>query len=71
MIKAICGGKLENQPIEKDINTLIARRYEELDEIKSKGIRPFEYEFDADSFSKQIKDNYEALQKKQLKLLEG
>jgi len=68
LIKAICGGKLENQPIEKDINTLIARRYEELEEIKSKGIRPFEYEFDTDSFSKQIKDNYESYVEKTVKI---
>ncbi|MCB9209855.1 MAG: lysine--tRNA ligase [Ignavibacteriales bacterium] len=59
---------LENQHLEKDINTLIARRHEELEEIKNKGILPFEYEFDVDSYSVNIKSNYEQLEGKTVKI---
>ena len=59
---------LENQPIEKDLNTLIARRHEELNEIKAKGILPFEYEYDADTFSKQIKSDFDNYVEKTVKI---
>ena len=34
-----------------DINVLIKRRYEELDELKKKGIESFAYSFDTDTYS--------------------
>ena len=43
---------------QEDINVLIQRRYEELDELRKKGIEPFAYSFDTDSDSQTIKDNY-------------
>lgn len=43
---------------QQDINVLIQRRYEELEQLKSKGIEPFAYSFDVDSDSQSIKDNY-------------
>jgi len=49
---------LENQSPIEDINVLIKRRYEELDELRKKGIEPFPYSFDIDSDSKVIKENY-------------
>jgi hypothetical protein len=32
-----------------DINVLIKRRYEELEELKKKGFEPFAYSFDTDT----------------------
>ena len=41
----ITGGNVENE-IQQDINVLIKRRFEELEELKSKGIETFAYSFD-------------------------
>ena len=41
-----------------DINVLIKRRLEELDELKKKGIEPFAYSFDVDSDSQKIKESF-------------
>ncbi len=43
---------------QQDLNVLIQRRYEELEQLKSKGIEPYAYSFDVDTDSKSIKDNY-------------
>ncbi len=59
---------LENQSNEKELNTLIARRFEELEEIKNKNVRPYEYEYDVDSYSAQIKSNYEKFEGKTVKI---
>jgi lysyl-tRNA synthetase class 2 len=59
---------LENQSAEKDINALIKRRYEELNEIIKMGIKPFEYEFDVDAYSLQIKKNFEEFAEKTVKI---
>ena len=47
---------LEQQ--QDDINVLIKRRFEELNELKNKGIEPFAYSFDVDSDSQKIRDNF-------------
>ena len=44
--------------IQQDLNVLIQRRYEELEELKTKGIEPFAYSFDVNSDSESIKQNY-------------
>ncbi|MDX1699420.1 MAG: lysine--tRNA ligase [Melioribacteraceae bacterium] len=59
---------MENQSLDKDLNTLIARRYEELDEIKEMGILPYEYEFEVDSYSSQIKADYDNYENKTVKI---
>jgi lysyl-tRNA synthetase, class II len=59
---------LENQPVEKDLNTLIARRHEELEEIKGKGILPYEYGYEVDSSSIQIKNDFEGFENKTVKV---
>ena len=51
-----------------DINVLIKRRYEELDELKSKGIETFAYSFDVDNYSEDIKNNYEQYEGKDVKI---
>ena len=51
-----------------DINVLIKRRYEELDELKKKGIETFAYSFDTDSYSEDIKNNFEKYESKDVRL---
>jgi lysyl-tRNA synthetase, class II len=43
---------------QQDLNVLIQRRYEELNELKTKGVETFAYSFDVDSDSNSIKNNY-------------
>ncbi|MGE5680482.1 MAG: OB-fold nucleic acid binding domain-containing protein, partial [Bacillota bacterium] len=52
----------------EDLNTLIKRRLEELDELKKKNIEPFEYSFDVDSYSQEIKDSYQEGIEKNVKI---
>ncbi len=47
--------------IQNDINVLIKRRYEELDELKKKGIETFAYSYDTDNYSENIKNDFEQL----------
>ncbi len=42
----------------EDYNVLVKRRYEELEELKQKGIEPFAYSFEVTSNSEEIKSNY-------------
>jgi len=48
---------LENSSLQ-DINSLIKRRLEELEEIQKKNILPFAYNFEVDSYSDDIKNSY-------------
>ncbi|MFZ1288674.1 MAG: lysine--tRNA ligase [Melioribacteraceae bacterium] len=59
---------MENQSLDKDVNTLIARRFEELAEIKNKNVRPYEYSYDVDTYSIQIKNNFENFENKTVKI---
>jgi len=43
---------------QQDINVLIQRRYEELEELKARGIEQFAYSFNVNSDSEDIKKNY-------------
>ncbi len=54
--------------IQQDINVLIKRRYEELEELKQKGVDPFTYSFDVNSTSEDIKDNFKEDEKRQVKI---
>lgn len=51
-----------------DINVLIKRRYEELEELKKKGIETFAYSFDSDNYSVDIKNNFDKYENKDVKL---
>ncbi|PID59530.1 MAG: lysine--tRNA ligase [Ignavibacteriae bacterium] len=59
---------MENQSHEKELNTLIERRFEELDEIQKMGILPYEYKYDVDSYSMQIKNNFENFENKDVSI---
>ncbi|MDP4174720.1 MAG: lysine--tRNA ligase [Bacteroidota bacterium] len=50
---------MDNQIQHEDVNTLIKRRLEELEELKKKNIETFEYSFDVDSYSRDIKESYQ------------
>ncbi len=52
----------------QDLNVLIKRRYEELEELKAKGIEPFAYSFDVNSNSEDIKKNYVEDQKREVSI---
>ena len=49
----------------QDINVLIKRRHEELEELKAKGIEQFVYSYDVTSDSDDIKKNYKDLSARQ------
>jgi lysyl-tRNA synthetase class 2 len=51
------GGNLDNN-IQQDLNVLIKRRYEELMELKEKGIEPFAYSYNITSDSEDIINNF-------------
>ena len=51
-----------------DINVLIKRRYEELEELKNKGIETFAYSFDTDTYSEDIKNDFEKYENKDVRL---
>jgi lysyl-tRNA synthetase class 2 len=44
---------------ESDLNTLMKRRLEELEELKQMGITPYAYAYDVTAYSLQIKENYD------------
>lgn len=49
---------MENNNQIQDINVLIKRRYEELDELKKLGVQPFAYSYDVNSNSAEIKETF-------------
>ncbi len=51
-----------------DINVLIKRRYEELEELKNKGVETFAYSYDINNYSEDIKSNFEKYENKDVKL---
>lgn len=52
----------------EEMNILTKRRFEELEEIKKMGINPFAYSFDVDNKSTDIKENYDLLEGKDVKI---
>jgi len=52
----------------EDVNELIKRRYEELNELNEKGFQPYAYSFDVDSDSENIKENYKEDEKRNVKI---
>ena len=54
-----------NEELELDVNKLMQVRKEKLDELQKAGKNPFEVtKYDIENYSKQIKDNYEEYEKK-------
>lgn len=59
---------MENVNMEQDLNALMQRRFEELHELNQKGIPAFAYSYDVDSYSKEIKDDFEKYENKDVKI---
>jgi len=59
---------LENIHVNDDLNSLMRRRLEELDELKAKGVNTFAYSFDVTSDSKDIIENYIEESKREVKI---
>ena len=59
---------MENQNQELDLNALMQRRHEELNELIKKGVQPFAYSYDVDNYSLNIKNNFEQLEGKDVKI---
>lgn len=49
---------------QQEMNALIKRRYEELEELKKGNHETYAYSYDVDNYSKNIKDNFETLEGK-------
>ena len=58
---------MENQNL-NDTNELIKRRFEELGSLYEKGFEPFAYSFEVDNYSNFIKNNFEKLEQKNVKI---
>ncbi len=54
--------------VQQDANELIQRRHEEVKEIRELGIDPYPYSYDVDSTSKKIKENFDELEGKDVKV---
>lgn len=59
---------MENLNYEQELNSLMQRRLEELEELNKKGIPVFAYSYDVNSYSKEIKDNFEKYEGKDVKI---
>lgn len=59
---------MENIHVNDDLNSLMRRRLEELDELKAKGVNTFAYSFDVTSDSKDIIENYIEESKREVKI---
>lgn len=59
---------MENLNYEQDLNSLMQRRLEELEELNKKGILPYAYSYDVNSNSNEIKNNYEKFEGKDVRI---
>ena len=58
------------EPIEQqqELSSLIKRRHEELNELQAKNIETYAYSYDVNNYSKNIKENYEELEQKDVRV---
>jgi lysyl-tRNA synthetase, class II len=56
------------EDINQDLGVLIQRRYEELTELKKKGIEPFVYSYEVNSNTENIKSNFDEKEKRIVKI---
>lgn len=59
---------MENPNFTQDTNSLIKRRLEELEELKKRNIQPYAYNYDIDSYSINIKENFDKLEGKDVSI---
>lgn len=51
-----------------DVNELVKRRIEEMNELREMGINPYPYEYAVDNYSESIKNNFDSLEGKDVKI---
>jgi len=56
------------EEIQQDLNVLIKRRFEELNELRRKGIEPYAYSFEVDSDSQRIKETFKEGENQNVKI---
>ncbi len=54
--------------IQQDINVLIKRRFEELEELRQKGFEPFAYSFEVNSDSEDVRSNFKDDEKRTVRI---
>ena len=59
---------MDNSNSIQDINVLIKRRYEELEELKKNGFEPFAYSYEVNSNSEDIKSNFKEEEKRTVRI---
>lgn len=59
---------MDNNVVQTDVNDLIKRRLDELNELKSKNFETYAYEYGVDSFSASIKNNFKEEETKDVKV---
>nr|WP_321535206.1 lysine--tRNA ligase [Stygiobacter electus] len=59
---------MDNLNYEQELNSLMQRRLEELEELNKKGILPYAYNYDVNSYSNLIKENFENYEGKDVKI---
>lgn len=59
---------MDNKDYQQELNILMKRRLEELEELKKMNIQPYAYSYDVNSYSKEIKENYDKLEGKDVKI---
>ena len=59
---------MDQKSIQQETNELIKRRLEELNELKEKNFEVYSYEYDVNNYSQNIKQNYDALEGKDVKI---
>jgi lysyl-tRNA synthetase class 2 len=55
---------VQNNNVQEDLNVLLKRRREELEELKNLGFEPFPYSYDVNSDSEDIKENFKENEKR-------
>ncbi len=59
---------MDNLDYQQELNTLMQRRIEELEELRKMNIEPYAYSYDVDSYSSDIKENYDQFEGKDVKI---
>ncbi len=59
---------MNNLNFEQDLNSLMKRRLEELEELKKMNIEPYAYNFDVKNFSEEIKSNFDKYEQKNVSI---
>jgi len=59
-----------NTDEQNELNSLIQRRLEELEQLKAMNVEPYAFGFDVDAYSTDIKDNFEKYEGKDVKIAE-